>query len=514
MKDDTSTPITDSGESPNEFERDKPGTSARALSEGIEDLRLAGGVFVDAVRATRMPMVLTDPTLPGNPIVFANSAFLKLSGYSMEEVLGQQPHFLNGPGTNPQDAPRFREMVRADQDEILETIQYRKNGQRFVATVLLSAFKDDAGRTLHHFMSWLDVTRRVDAEGEVADLKVAQAALSESDTRHRLLIESWAEAIWETDPEGVVVTDSPSWRAYTGQTFKEWRGNGWLDAIHPEDRAFAEQQWREAIAGQGLVNAEFRMRAPDGTWRWTNVRAAPVRDDRGVIVKWAGLNIDIDTRKRAEEALRDSERHQKMLLAEPQHRVRNTLAVVRSIARRTAERSDKAEDMIAHLDGRLNAFSRVQSAVARNPDAGVDLMTMIEDELLAVSTREGERLKIAGPGITLKSRAAESMSLAIHELATNAVKYGALSAQDGRIRVSWKRVEEDGARCLELQWVESGLDHAPTSTHEGFGHELLKRSLPYELKARTRIEFTNEGLRFTLHMPLGGDTIVETERHD
>ena len=150
------------------------------------------------------------------------------------------------------------------------------------------------------------------------------------------MIESWAEAIWETDPEGVVVTDSPSWRAYTGQTFKEWRGNGWLDAIHPEDRAFAEQQWREAIAGQGLVNAEFRMRAPDGTWRWTNVRAAPVRDDRGVIVKWAGLNIDIDTRKRAEEALRDSERHQKMLLAELQHRVRNTLAVVRSIARRTS----------------------------------------------------------------------------------------------------------------------------------------------------------------------------------
>jgi len=308
MKDDTSTPITDSGASPNEFESDKPETSARTLSEGgIETLRAAGGVFVNAVRATRMPMVLTDPTLAGNPIVFANAAFLKLSGYSMEEVLGQQPHFMDGPDTDPRDEARFREMVRSDQDEILETIQYRKSGERFVATVLISAFKDDAGRTLHHFMSWLDVTRRVDAEEEVADLKSTQAALRESEIRHRLLVDSWAQAIWETDSEGVVVKDSPSWRAYTGQTFEEWLGYGWLDAIHPDDREYAGRQWRDAVAAKSLVDGEFRMRAPDGTWRWTNVRAAPVLDARGAVEKWAGMNMDIETRKRAERALSESE---------------------------------------------------------------------------------------------------------------------------------------------------------------------------------------------------------------
>jgi len=145
MKDDTSTPITDES-SPNAFERDKPGTSARRDAEGaIEELRQRGGLFVDAVRAARMPMALTDPNLPGNPIVFANEAFLKLSVYSMDEVLGQQPHFLNGPGTDPKDAARFREAIRSDQDDIIETVQYRKDGRRFVATVLISGSRTSAG---------------------------------------------------------------------------------------------------------------------------------------------------------------------------------------------------------------------------------------------------------------------------------------------------------------------------------------------------------------------------------
>ena len=129
----------------------------------------------------------------------------------------------------------------------------------------------------------------------------------EIETQHRLLIESWAQAVWETDAAGVVTADSPSWRAYTGQTLEEWLGYGWLDAIHPDDRAYAELQWREAIAARGLVNAEFRLRTPDGGWCWTNVRAAPVLDAGGVIERWVGLNIDIDARKRAEAARRDSE---------------------------------------------------------------------------------------------------------------------------------------------------------------------------------------------------------------
>lgn len=102
---------------------------------------------------------------------------------------------------------------------------------------------------------------------------------------------------------GVVNADSSSWRAYTGQTLEGWLGYGRLGAIHPDDRVHAEQQWRKAVAARGLVDAESRLRAPDGNWRWTNVRAAPVLDEVGEIQKWLGMNIDIDDRKRTEAEL-------------------------------------------------------------------------------------------------------------------------------------------------------------------------------------------------------------------
>src|SRR3712207_9087536 len=112
-----------------------------------------------------------------------------------------------------------------------------------------------------------------------------------------------------------------------------------------------------------------------------------------------------------------------MLLAELQHRVRNTLAVVRSIARRTGETSDTVEDYAMHLDGRLNAFARTQAMVTRNPSAGVDLETLVAEELNSYHAREGGQLRISGPPLRLCTKAAETFSLAVHELATNAVKY-------------------------------------------------------------------------------------------
>jgi two-component system, chemotaxis family, CheB/CheR fusion protein len=197
------------------------------------------------------------------------------------------------------------------------------------------------------------------------------------------------------------------------------------------------------------------------------------------------------------------------LLAELQHRVRNTLAVVRSIARRTAQRSENVDDMLSHFESRLNAFSRVQAAVSRSPGQGVELRQIVDDELMAVATREGTQLRIKGPEFSLKARIAESMSLAIHELATNAVKYGALSADEGRIRVSWKLIRNGAGDELQFEWIETGLDSEPSASHEGFGHEMLLRSLPYDIGAETSIEFKRDGMRFSMNMPVGPDSPVD-----
>src|SRR3712207_1903194 len=141
-----------------------------------------------------------------------------------------------------------------------------------------------------------------------------------------------------------------------------------------------------------------------------------------------------------------------MLLAELQHRVRNTLAVVRSIARRTAETSASVEDYAMHLDGRLNAFARTQAILTRNPAAGVDLAYIIAEELLSYDAHEGRQVSISGPSVRLQPAAAETFALAVHELATNAVKYGALSSPEGRIGVHWRYADAASPPQLTFQW--------------------------------------------------------------
>jgi two-component sensor histidine kinase len=174
---------------------------------------------------------------------------------------------------------------------------------------------------------------------------------------------------------------------------------------------------------------------------------------------------------------------------------------VRSIARRTAETSDSIEDYAMHLDGRINAFARVQAAVTRDPTGGVDLAQIIGDELLSYAAREGEQARVSGPPIRLQPKAAETLGLAIHELVTNAVKHGAFSTPNGRIAVTWQ-VELDGEEPrLVFAWRESGLPKPAAPKRRGFA-DLLERTLAYELQAKTVQTFEPDGLRCTIELPL------------
>lgn len=491
------TAMTRKPQSDNAFERDMPGTGARTLAEGaIEKLRQRGGVFVDAVRATRMPMALTDPTLPGNPIVFANQSFLNLTGYSMEEVLGQQPYFMNGPDTDSRDAGLFRDILDSGQDGIVETVQYRKDGRRFVATVLLSAFKDDDGATLHHFLSWADVTRRVLAEQEAADLRQTQIALSESEAKYRSLFNSIdegfcvVEVIFDEGGEPVdyvFLEINPAFEPQTGLAGAAGKSARALIAGHEE--FWYQTYGRIALTG---ISERFEHRA-DALGRWYDVYAFRVGlpEQHHVAI----LFNDISERKLAE-------RRQKFLLAELQHRVRNTLALVRSIVRRTATRSDSVEDFQRHVDGWLSAFARTQAYVTGDPEGGIDLELLVREELLAHASDGSQHISIEGPAVRLSAKQAETLGMAIHELTTNAIKHGALTSDGNKVEVSWS-VEGDGnERKLHFNWIERLLDRKlEEPKRNGFGTELLDRIMRYELDAEPEIEFKPTGLEYRVVIP-------------
>lgn len=268
----------------------------------------------------------------------------------------------------------------------------------------------------------------------------------------------------------------------------------WLDLVVPDDRAHALAGIERVMHGE-RASFEYRVLRPeDGEVRWLRSTDFPMRDETGDVVRIGGIGQDITAMKRAEE-------HQRVLQLELQHRVRNTLAVIRSITRRTAATTDSKDEFFMHLDGRIDSFARVQAAVARDPTSGVDLAFLVAEELRVIGAQEGHGLSIDGPPVALSSRAAETFGLAIHELATNAMKHGALAHPRGRIEVSFQL---DGAEpaMLQFDWRESGLrDLPPKPPRIGFGTEILEQTLAYELGAVTTLDYRPSGLCCRITIP-------------
>jgi PAS domain S-box-containing protein len=171
-------PAEDSPENgTNDYQQNLIDTPEQLKSERyIESVRQQGGMFVEAVRVTRMPMIITDAKLPGNPITFANQAFIELSGYSLDELQGQDPHFMNGDDTDQRSIAQYESAINEGRDETLEILQYRKDRTPFRAMLFASPLDDGQGTVTNHFLSYLDITRRYEAE---KDLRAMTAELEE-----------------------------------------------------------------------------------------------------------------------------------------------------------------------------------------------------------------------------------------------------------------------------------------------------------------------------------------------
>ncbi len=145
-----------------------------------------------------------------------------------------------------------------------------------------------------------NVTSRFARDTAERERKKTEDALRASEERFRSLVLASAQVVWTTNPDGWVEEDSPSWRAFTGQTYEQWKGAGWLDAIHPDDREATEQTWLRCVAEKCICETEYRVRAANGSYRWTAVRGVPVVNSDGSIREWVGMNNDITERKLAD----------------------------------------------------------------------------------------------------------------------------------------------------------------------------------------------------------------------
>lgn len=325
-----------------------------------------------------------------------------------------------------------------------------------------------------------------------------EAALRrQAEGRLRTLMEGIPQLVWRAADGGRWTWSSPQWSSFTGLPGAQSRDMGWLDALHPDDRDRATAAWRDA-ARTGQLELEARIRQqPGGNYRWFQTRATPVRDTEGQIVEWIGSSSDV-------HELRALQMRQQVLVAELQHRVRNMLTVVRSVFTRTVETGEDLANAADHFRGRLDALARTQVIVARSAERHADLQDLVRDELLSVGASQSPAVQISGPDIMLPAPAAESVGLAIHELTTNALKYGALKIPGAKLDIQWVvDMDDKDIPILNFTWLERGVPAVPVRpAREGFGRELIEEALPYRLGGTTSLEFLGGGICCRITVPL------------
>ncbi len=328
----------------------------------------------------------------------------------------------------------------------------------------------------------------------------AEAALRASEERYRSLFESIDEGFCVTEfrfdasdgrADYRVVEANPAFFGQTG--FPERILGQWLREAAPE----LEEHWYE-IYGEVARTREPRRfeQWSDMLGRWFDVYAFPIGDPRQLRV--AILFRDVTGRKRAED-------HRTMLMAELDHRVKNILAVVQSIARQTLGRGRHAGPEAAdRLIGRINALAQSHTLLARSRWEGAGFAELVESAVAPYRGARPDRVLTEGPDLKVTPEAAQTLTLALHELVTNAAKYGALSREDGRVLAEWHLSGEGEGRRLVFVWQEEGgppLEAPPE--RKGFGSALIERTLAFELDGEVTLHFAREGLRALFDLPLG-----------
>ncbi len=273
----------------------------------------------------------------------------------------------------------------------------------------------------------------------------------------------------------------------------------WFELIHPEDRGRVIGEFSATAAGHRPLDVEFRVRQQNGAVRWLASHGDLISGVGRSTGRIVGVSQDITEQKSLME-------RQQLLLNELNHRVRNTLATVISLARQTGTGARTVEDFVAKFQARILALSGAHGLLTRRNWETVSLRDVIAETLAA--HQESGSLRITGPECDLYPRHALALTLGFHELATNACKYGALSLASGRIEVVWDVVLQDRGKAVRLTWSERGGPPVHPPKRRGFGSTLLERALALDLGGQVSLDFAPPGVECNISF------LVEEEKRD
>jgi len=323
-----------------------------------------------------------------------------------------------------------------------------------------------------------------------AELEASTARLQQSEQRRSLALIAGNMGSWDWDyANGNCFWDDGQYRIF-GVDRENFviTADSIRSLIHPDDREALQHIMERLVGGQQSCQLEFRVRRPNNEERWCLGTAAPSTDGSGRIVRISGVTVDITERKEDEE-------RQTLLAREIDHRAKNALALVQSIVRLT--RANNVAAYVASVEGRINALSRVHTVLSQSRWQNVDLRGLIEEEIEPYRTQDPDKIVASGARILLEPAAAQTLALALHELVTNAVKYGALSSISGRVTLNWDL--KPGA--LLLHWTEVGGPTIEPPSSPGFGTRIITASIEKQLGGKVHFDWRAEGLQCVLSVP-------------
>ena len=324
----------------------------------------------------------------------------------------------------------------------------------------------------------------------------AQRALGDSESRFHTLADTMPQMVWSALPDGYHDYYNARWYEFTGAPEGSTDGEAWSGMFHPDDQERAWTSWRHSLTTGEPYQIEYRLRHRDGGYRWVLGRALPIRSEDGKITRWFGTCTDIHEQREAAE-------EREVIAQELSHRIKNIFAVISGLisfaARRRPELAGAAEDLrerIAAL-GRAHDFVRPHSRLSRPVDQ--NSLHGLLDELFAPYQRDGAGLHVTGDDLPIDDRAATPLALLFHELATNAAKYGALSADQGRVAIQ----VAIGPDAVTLDWTETGGPPVRPAATEGFGSKLIELSAMRQLGGTVTRDWRPEGLAVRIVLPAG-----------
>ncbi len=398
---------------------------------------------------------------------------------------------------HPDDLPRLdiiaeQAFCNGETEFVLEFRIFRHGEVRWIESRVLISY-NELGRPVRRFGANIDVTER----------KRAEQALAERNIQLTLAAKSGLVGTYAYDADTEIMQISAGYAAIHGfpEGTTEIARSECLAGVHPDDIGKVEQFRSEAFRERRReYNVEYRIIRPDGQLRWAETRCFLSFSGQGQPRRVVGVSIDITERKQVEE-------QQRTLLAELDHRVKNALSTVSAVVSHTWQGRRSVADFVGALDGRIRSMATTHELLSSSRWQGVSLTELVRRELEPYATRNNTA--IDGPDILLKPEAGQAMATVLHELATNAAKYGALSTKYGRVSIRWDRHLNGHPRAhLVFEWQELGGPPVVALGKSSYGTSTIRDLIPYEFGGTVDLVLAPEGVQCRLQLPaewLGND---------